>query len=248
MASEIMQRVRRVVRVTEQARMHSKLWGYSYGDLADLFGLTASSVRQAVARSQFDPASLRSVCGYWAAGAAPEMIRGVPRRRRIEPVKLNAEEFIELRGQGTVSAWKRRWPRFDVYRCGAAACREVLLEPGYCRDHGSERPLITLSDDDHFLVWLGRRYVPICQVIFGSNHPVQVHHVDDNTWNSHPDNLVLFDGSTIRTKRTQWSYGYRELGNLFGLSEEAVRQAASRGTLDPASLSNICSFWTLRHS
>jgi hypothetical protein len=231
-------RVRRTVRVSSKTgqKNWSKLWAYSFADLADLFGISEAGVRRAIAQKRLDPDSIQSICRYWAAGA----------QRRTETTKLTAEAFIALRGHGTVEAWKRRWPHFDVYRCGSTSCREVLLEEGYCREHGGERPLVTLSDDDHFLVWLKRRYIPICQMIFGSNHAVQVQHLDGNTWNSHPDNLVLVGETEIRSKRSRWTYDYNTLGVLFDLSESAVRKAVSRRELRPESLSDVCSFLELR--
>lgn len=232
-----LRQARRLVRVSPRTaeRTWTKLWAYSYYDLADLFGVDRRTIQKVVGQGRLNPGNLHDVCNHWQT-------------KRREPIpKLNAEEFVALRGRGSVEAWKRRWPKFDVFRCAAIDCREVLLERGLCQTHGGDRALVALSDDDHFMVWLGR-YVPICQMIFGSNHPVQIQHIDGNTWNSHPDNLTLLDATQIRTKKNRWSYSYRELSNLFNLSEDGTRQAVSRGILNPASLDSITSFWLLRQN
>ena len=48
----------------EKAR--DRLWAYGYADLARLFGMTPSAVRQAVYRGSFDPGDLESVMQYAA--------------------------------------------------------------------------------------------------------------------------------------------------------------------------------------
>jgi hypothetical protein len=40
-----------------------------------------------------------------------------------------------------------------------------------------------------------------------------------------------------------WGYGYAQLAELLGTSEDAVRQQASRGVLDPSKLESICARW-----
>ncbi len=166
--------------------------------------------------------------------------------RRSE--KLSDEEVVQTLKNVTLVEWHRRWPRFDLYRCGFPDCTNTMVEPGLCPRHGgSIRPLVMI-DGDHFVMWTGREYVEICHVIFGVSSTTPVEHLDRNTWNSHPDNLAAPADRRVRVRqRHRWSYGYRELGNLFGLSETGVRQAASRGILDPSSLRNICSFWALKH-
>lgn len=39
-----------------------------------------------------------------------------------------------------------------------------------------------------------------------------------------------------------WAYGYADLALLFGMSENAVRQAVKRGAFDPASLESVVDF------
>lgn len=39
-----------------------------------------------------------------------------------------------------------------------------------------------------------------------------------------------------------WAYGYAELALLFGMTENAVRQAVNRGAFDPASLADVVDF------
>ncbi len=64
------QRTRRLVRLTERtaAKAWTKLWAYSYADLADLLGITEGSVRKAVAAGHFDPTDLHSICRFWLGG------------------------------------------------------------------------------------------------------------------------------------------------------------------------------------
>jgi hypothetical protein len=166
--------------------------------------------------------------------------------RRSE--KLSDEEAVQTIKNVTLVEWRRRWPRFDLYRCGFPDCASTMAEPGLCPSHGgSIRPLVMI-DGDHFVMWTGREYTEICHVIFGVAGTTPVEHLDRNTWNSHPDNLAAPTDRRVRVRqRRRWSYGYRELGDLFGLSETGVRQAASRGILDPSSLRNICMFWALKH-
>jgi hypothetical protein len=45
-------------------RGRPKLWGYSYPDLAALFGMTEGAVRQAVFDGRLDPASLDAVVSF----------------------------------------------------------------------------------------------------------------------------------------------------------------------------------------
>lgn len=42
-----------------------RLWAYSYRDLAAFYGVPEWTVRQAVARGEFDPADLVDVMRYW---------------------------------------------------------------------------------------------------------------------------------------------------------------------------------------
>lgn len=111
---------------------------------------------------------------------------------------------------------------------------------------GVAYPTITLSADDHFMLRIGSRYLPICHTMLGMGHGGRIGHLDGNTWNSHPDNLAIVEGDAHK-RRNRWSYGYRELADLFGLSEDGTRQAVSRGQFNPASLDSITSFWWLRH-
>jgi hypothetical protein len=44
---------------------HSRMWAYGYAELARLLGTTEAAIRQRVARKQFDPGDLESVCRIW---------------------------------------------------------------------------------------------------------------------------------------------------------------------------------------
>jgi hypothetical protein len=165
-------------------------------------------------------------------------------------VRLSDEEAVQaLAGAATLKEWRGRWPRFDLYRCGYPDCVNTLLDAGLCVSHGgSARPTVKI-EGDHFVMWTGRAYTPICRVIFGVIDSGAVEHIDQNSWNNHPDNLIAPADVHVRsTRRNRWSYGYAELGDLFGLSVDGTRQAASRGLFDPASLDSVTSFWFLRQT
>jgi len=161
--------------------------------------------------------------------------------------KLTDEELVAVLGQDTLPAWQARWPRFDLYSCGMPSCTDVLLEPGLCGQHGGpSQPLVVLHDN-HFALRVGREYIPICHLVLGATtRDFAARHRDGNSWNSRPDNLEPAEHAP-RLNRAQWSYGYRELADLFGLSEDGTRQAVSRGSFNPRSLSSITSFWFLRN-
>lgn len=146
----------------------------------------------------------------------------------------------------SVEHWQQRWPRFDAYRCLAEGCATVLLEPGACPEHGGSPAPLGVIDGDHVFIRLGRGYTPIC-VLFSAVGKAGVKHLDGNLWNNRPSNLAPDgDGVAVGTSIRRWEYGYAELATLLGMSEEAVRQAVSRGMLNPASLDSICSYWSLR--
>jgi hypothetical protein len=44
-----------------------------------------------------------------------------------------------------------------------------------------------------------------------------------------------------------WSFGYKTLAQLFGISEGAVRMAVYQGRLDPADLEMVCESWLRYH-
>ena len=165
-----------------------------------------------------------------------------------ESMKLTDEEAVQaLVGAATLKEWRGRWPRFDLYRCGFPSCTTMLLEAGLCDRHGGPpRPFAKIAND-HFVIWTGREYTQICRMIYGVIGSGAVEHLDRNAWNNHPDNLVIPADVHVRSsRRSRWSYGYHELADLFGLSEDGTRQAASRGLFNPASLDSVTSFWWLR--
>jgi hypothetical protein len=163
-------------------------------------------------------------------------------------IKLNDEAAVQaLNGAVTLKEWRARWPRFDLYRCGFPDCTRTMLEAGLCSSHGGPVQPIAKIEGDHFMIWTGREYTEICRVIFGVIGSGAVEHIDRNPWNNHPDNLAVPADVHVRSaRRNRWSYGYRELADLFGLSEDGARQAASRGLFKPASLDSVTSFWWLR--
>lgn len=163
-------------------------------------------------------------------------------------VRLSDEEIPHaLNDRATLKEWRARWPRFDLYRCGFPGCAITLLESGLCGSHGGPTRPIAKIDGDHFMIWTGREYTEICRMIFGVIGAGAVEHIDRNPWNNHPDNLMVPADVRVRSaRRNRWSYGYSELADLFGLSEDGTRQAASRGLFDPASLDSVTSYWLLR--
>jgi hypothetical protein len=163
-------------------------------------------------------------------------------------VRLTDTEAVQvLHGAATLKQWRSRWPRFDLYRCGYPSCVATMMEPGLCSEHGGPTQPFAKIIGDHFMLWTGREYTPICRMIFGVIGGGAVEHVDQNPWNHHPDNLAAPMDDYVRSaRRNRWSYGYRELADLFGLSENGTRQSASRGLFNPASLDSVTSFWWLR--
>lgn len=151
-------------------------------------------------------------------------------------VKLTDAEVAKALGCN-LAAWQARQPRVEVYRCPFPDCMALLLEPGLCGDHGGSRRPFAALGTDHIFVRIGDGYQPLCHAVVGGE---RVEHIDGNSWNCAIDNL-----QTPHTRRV-WSYTYADLATLFGMSEDAVRQAASRKLLDPASLSSVCSLWALR--
>lgn len=144
-----------------------------------------------------------------------------------------------------IERWEKRWPRFDLYHCGVEGCPAVLLELGLCEAHGgSPRPFAVVREH-HCMIWIGRSYEPLCHVVLGAPRHVQVCHRDGNTWNNRHDNLEVegWPVGVAPSRRKRWAYGYTELADLFGLTEDGVRQAVARKILDPASLESVCCFW-----
>jgi hypothetical protein len=202
---------------------------FTYHDVSRVCGLALDTVRSDLRLSS----DVETVATYVA--------RAVAQRS----VKLSDEAAAQTFGC-RLADWRARWPRFDVYRCGSPNCESVLLEPGLCGGHGgSVRPFAAVQDD-HLVLYLNRSYVPICHVVFGTGAKLGVRHIDGNTWNNHPENLEVVENPTRASRRRRWSYGYHELSDLFGLSEDGTRQAASRGLFNPASLDSVTSFWWLR--
>lgn len=221
---------RKVFRHRHRERGPSRL--FTFDDLA-----AAADESPATTRSK-----LRTTTD--ARTAARYIVDALARRS----VRLTDDEAVQaLHGAATLKQWQARWPRFDLYRCGFPGCKATALQPGLCEQHGGPLQPFAKIVDDHFMIWTGREYTPICRVIFGVIGTGAVEHVDQNPWNNHPDNLAVPADVHVRSaRRNRWSYGYRELANLFDLSEDGTRQAASRGLFNPASLDSVTSFWWLR--
>jgi hypothetical protein len=134
--------------------------------------------------------------------------------------------------------WRLRWPRFDLYWCGVPSCKTINLQPGLCTTHGGPRfPTVSIQDG-YFVLRAGGRYEPFHRFVIGTRN---ARHIDGNRWNNRVENLEPQYASTF--KRLEWEYGYRELADLFAITEDGVRQAVARDVLDPGSLESICSFW-----
>lgn len=204
-------------------------FAFTYTDVAQASGQAVSTVRSALRLG--DP--LQEVARY--------VVRSLAGRSR----PLNTDEVAQLLGPAEAERWSARWPRFDLYHCGVTGCATVLLEPGLCTAHGgSPRPFAVLREN-HFMVWIGRSYEPLCHVVLGVPRHLQVCHRDGNTWNNRHENLEVagWPVGMAPSRRKRWTYGYTELADLFGLTEDGVRQAVARKILDPASLESVCCFW-----
>jgi len=221
---------RKVFKHRHRERGPSRL--FTFDDLA-LAAVEAPSTTRSKLRTSTD-----------ARTAALYITEALTRRSQ----RLTDDEVVQaLAGTATLKEWRARWPRFDLYRCGFPSCPTTMMEPGLCTPHGGSFQPFAKIIDDHFVLWTGREYTPICCVIFGVIGSGAVEHVDQNTWNNHPDNLAVPADVHVRSaRRSRWSYGYRELATLFDLSEDGTRQAASREIFNPASLDSVTSFWWLR--
>jgi len=155
--------------------------------------------------------------------------------------KLTEAEAVAVFGCAP-AAWAARTPRFDVYRCAIEECPALLLEPTVCGQHGGSRQPFAIIGRDHIQLRLAGEYLPLCRVVVGARAD-RVDHADSNSWNCAPDNLTAV-GLRQGGRRT-WSFGYPELAALLDMSEDAVRQAVTRGALNPGSLASVCSFWAL---
>lgn len=205
---------------------------FTYADLAKATGRALATVRSALRIRRNN---------------VHDVARFVIQSAIAESVRFSHHEIAELLGNDAaeIARWDVRWPKFDLYHCGVANCASILIEAGLCPQHGgAPQPLITVKDQ-HFLVYLSGEYVPICHLILGVATPsATVKHLDGNHWNSRLDNLEIISG--MKSRRAQWSFGYRELAAVLDLSEDSVRQAVARGSFDPGSLSSLTSFWYLR--
>jgi prophage antirepressor-like protein len=44
-----------------------------------------------------------------------------------------------------------------------------------------------------------------------------------------------------------WAFGYADLAELLGITEQSVRNMVAQGKLDPTSLEALCREWAKRH-
>jgi hypothetical protein len=149
----------------------TRLWAFGYGTLAKLFGVKEVEARRMVAKKQLKPEDLEAVCKEWAS--------------RSEVGRLPVWEPEDVWDQSDLERWEKRWPRVEMWRCGAPECNTVLLERGLlCEEHGGEGGLRFDSED--FVCLGGTR---LHHLIAGKG--VEVRHKDGNKWNNHPSNLEV---------------------------------------------------------
>jgi len=80
--------------------------------------------------------------------------------------------------------WRLRWPRLDVYPCGALRCDGIVIGgAGLCRKHG--KPPIVLGKSHELFLLVSDSYIPLGDLFHGG----EAAYKDGNPWNAHPSNL-----------------------------------------------------------
>jgi len=87
-----------------------------------------------------------------------------------------------------LAAWENRWPRWDLYRCLARSCDELVLGSGLCPKHGF--PMLALRRG-YFCVRVGLGWEALHRLILQPSDGLVVHHIDGNKWNNRLENLEL---------------------------------------------------------
>lgn len=149
----------------------------TYEDLASELGITPDS-----ARARGFPSSvselIKLVVGKWGR-----------RSRRLN--RLERAKWLATEGAGSPSDWDHRFPRLDLFHCGAPRCDEILLgAPGMCWSHGLP-PLWAFTDGGLFSLRVGPKYVPLHRLIATASRSAVVLFRDGNPWNNRARNLQI---------------------------------------------------------
>jgi hypothetical protein len=169
-----------------------KRFGFTYADLARATGLALSTVRT------------------WAHAfdSLEDLVEVVHQAtsRRARPVAAEDLAGAVEASWWDAAKWAARWPRFGLWWCGRAGCREVRLEPGCCARHGGpRRPGVRFGAIGHFEVLLEGGYVPVHRLMVDVVPHMVVHHVDHNRWNNRPSNLQVM---SMKEHMTHHAFGH----------------------------------------
>ena len=151
-----------------------KKYTYTVNDVARLAQRSPATIN---ATHACDLTELESVVAYIQAAR-------IRSSRPLEPQEWMGAEAAHL--------WDDRWPRLDAYRCARHECAEVMLgSPGFCRKHGGGSPAWKI-EDGHMALRIAGKYVQYHRLImYPQCAGLDVHHVDFNSWNNRPENLVV---------------------------------------------------------
>ena len=169
---------------------------YTLEMIAEAANVNYQTVRKAISSERLIPTDLRSVANYIQSALA----------RKSQPIK--GPEVLSTLPKKWQKWWADRYPKFDLYRCAAPGCSELLFFPGACSEHGGDRrPPVRLDSDGHIIILFGEDYIPLHRLITQPKPGLQTHHRDGNPWNNRWENLEAL---------TPEEHESRHLGGILG--------------------------------